>query len=466
MGIQDGTSHFSQVTASFSARYEYHRGVAFSPLSAYPTRLDLNSNPLLLDQLLAPTNALLDGYVRRVRLDGAITDPTFVRLGILRVLSQAVSGRDFLQQSAETFGEPFVRSTFFDSLHSARRRTLLGELNAQLVARSDVRRGDPREDLLAAFPILRDLPIFAVDGHQLAHACHARRDDKGRYVPGNTLYLLCLHSALAVNLGAVQGDGRYRHEMPVFRRRVVDWLSGRRVPAEQSPIFVADPAFVDNQFWNRMVSLERDGARVITRTKENMSPIVYSSRPWDTKDAINLGVEADERVGFAGAGIMRRIRYTDPETGRTYEFLTTVRDLPPGLIALLYLLRWRIEKVFDTGKNKLQERKGWATGEIAREVQAHFFALTHNLLVLLRRELEKWHGIQEYKVERKRAKWLEVRAAAATALNRTVHPIQRLLPVVVQLTLQFIRTLRNGIWAKARWRTVLPRFAAMLSAYL
>jgi len=61
---------------------------------------------------------------------------------------------------------------------------------------------------------------------------------------------------------------------------------------------------------------------------------------------------------------MRRVRYCDPETENEFEFefLTTVRDLPPGTIALLYLLRWRIGQVFDTGKNKTEssrESAGW-----------------------------------------------------------------------------------------------------------
>lgn len=439
----------------------------FSPLDTYPSRSDIACNPLLIDQFLAPAYALLDGYIRDVQTEGALSDHDFVRLGVLRVVSQAVSGRDFLQLCAEILGYPLSRSTFFDSLHSLRRQFLMDELNSLVVARTDALRGDPGEDYLSAFPELRDRAIFAVDGHQLEHACHASRDPKGRFVPGNTLYLLCLHSALLVNLGAVQGDGQYAHEMPVFRRRVRDWLKRRgKAKAASRPIFVGDPAFVDKQFWLQMDLWERSGALVITRSKANMDPSVFSRLPFDPKAPINLGIEADELVRFDGGGLMRRVRYTDPETGTLHEFLTTVRDLAPGLIAMLYLLRWRIEKVFDTGKNKLQEQKGWATGTVAHEIQAHFFALAHNLLTLLRRELERSHGIRECKVEKKRKYWMEKRAQAATKADRTVHPLQLKLPKIVQLTAQFIRTLRNGIWSKARWLKVLPLFRASSIAYL
>lgn len=81
---------------------------------------------------------------------------------------------------------------------------------------------------------------------------------------------------------------------------------------------------------------------------------------------------------------VRIVRYMDPETGAEYEFQTSVDDLEPGVIALLYLTRWRIEKVFETTKNKLEETRSCAVGETAQEIRAHVLALTHNLLVLLR----------------------------------------------------------------------------------
>jgi IS4 transposase len=48
------------------------------------------------------------------------------------------------------------------------------------------------------------------------------------------------------------------------------------------------------------------------------------------------------------------VRYRDPETGTVYDFLTSVTDLEPGLIAALYLARWRIEKVFDTVTGRIK----------------------------------------------------------------------------------------------------------------
>lgn len=222
---------------------------------------------------------------------------------------------------------------------------------------------------------------------------------------------------------------------------------------------------MDKGFWTRMC-LRLDGARFITRTKANMKPTVYDRYGWDPGKSVNEGVEADLLVGFDGACTMRMVRYRDPETGTAYEFLTTVRDLEPGLIAVLYLTRWRIEKVFDTTKNKLEETKSWAVGEVAQDIRAHLVALTHNLIVLLRRGMDRVHGIREEKVEEKREVQIRQRKSRAAAAGKKVACIHKLLPAVVQLTAQFIRTLRNGILMEMRWGPALELLRTATKSYL
>jgi hypothetical protein len=416
----------------------------------------------LLDQLINPAKQVLDHYVRGVYRGGPLDDSRFLRLGVCRVLSQSASGRDFIQNAREVFQEDLARSSFFDSLHSPRRRDMLGQLNAELARRAS--RG--LHDLLSGFPELRGVPVFAVDGHHIEHAVHSPSDHKGEKVSASNLYVLCLHTALLWNFGAVQGDGRHGHEMPVFRKRLDRWLSEWTWRKGQpKPIFVGDPAYVDKAFWTRM-SMRPDGARFITRGKANMKPTVYNRYGWDHKKAVNEGVEADMAVGFDGASVMRMVHYRDPESGTVYEFLTSVTDQEPGLIAMLYLTRWRIEKVFDTTKNRLEETKSWAVGEVAQEVRAHLVALTHNLLVLLRRQLERDHGIREEKVEQKREVQTQQRESRAAAAGRKVAAVHQLLPPVVQLTAQFIRTLRNGILNGMRWAPALELLRAATKSYL
>lgn len=86
-----------------------------------------------------------------------------------------------------------------------------------------------------------------------------------------------------------------------------------------------------------------------------MKPTVISHYAFDPQDPVNRGVEADEMAGYTYA-YLRRIAYRDPATGERFIFLTTETSLRPGVIALLYSLRWKIEKVFDVAKNKLHQQ--------------------------------------------------------------------------------------------------------------
>jgi hypothetical protein len=428
----------------------------------FPSLYELTSNPHLWDQFLAPALHLLSNYVRGVYRGGSFDDAAFLRAGILRVLSQSVSGRDFLQLYDDTLKVEVARSSFFDSLHSPRRLQMLEELNAQLV----LRLGPAQEDLLACLPELRQRPIYAVDGHHLAHPVHSPRSPEGDYVSANSLHLLCLRTGLLANFGAVQGDGVRRHEMPAFRERLQAWLPKQRFPQKRRPLLVGDPAFLDKGFWTRQVLARERGADFISRTKANMKPTVYGTYGWDSAHPANVGVLADETVGFDGSCTLRRIRYQDPENGTLYEFLTSEKDLPPGVIAWIYLFRWRIEKLFDTAKNKLQETKAWAVGTVAQQIQASFLALTHNLLVLLRRHLDQNHGIREEKVVVKRQAQRKQREVQAAQSQRVLPPLAYRLPDIVQLTAQFIRSIRNAVLAKTRWWDAVANLRQATKVYL
>jgi len=426
------------------------------------------NNPLLLDQLLAPVQEVITHYTRQGRVCSGISDEDFTRLGVWRTLSQACSGRDFLQQQREVFDTALQRSSFFDTLHSARRLRFLAEASFQVYARGRKRQQKQGADLLAAFPELNVRSVWAIDGHKIEHACHALRDAQGRQVAPNTLYALCLHSGLLCHLAPVQGDGEYHHEMPVFRAALPEFSQRERPRRGRTrpPLIIVDPAYVDHAFWDQQRQMRQAGALMIMRAKEDCAPLQVQARAFDGQDPVNTGVEADERVTFAGGAVLRRVRYTDPESGLRYEFLTTDLELRPGVIAWLYLLRWRIEKVFDTAKNKLEEFKAWASGEVARQIQGHFLALCHNLLVLFRGLLDHHFGIREEKLERRRLEQLDRREQVAEAQGARLHPLHRWMPTIVQLSVQFIRSLRNQIIAHLSFRQALPQIRAMLVAYV
>jgi len=408
-------------------------------------------NLMVDDTFFEPALRLLRDYCRHRRDTPQLSDEQFLRGGLQRVLGQCDSGRDFLQTRQDR-GEALARTTWFDALHSDRRAAMVAEVATRSYEVFD-RFLRPR-DWLEAFPELAGRAVWAVDGHQLEHAAHTARDPKGECISVGLLYGLCLHSGLQRSLVPFQVDGVRRHEWPVFKQHLPRWLQQDR--GEKVPIVVGDPAFIDVLHWSEQKRLRQ--ALIVTREKENMKPTVIAHHPFDPLDPVNRGVEADQMAGYTCA-YLRRIVYCDPASGERFVFLTTEDSLRPGVIALLYLLRWKIEKVFDVFKNKLHQQKAWANGETAARTQAHLTALTHNLLTLLLATLEQ-AGLHERKIERVRT----VRRAATPQAQRV--PAQEMVRHAAQLTCQFIRLVRHCLDYKTPWRVALPLFQRRLESYL
>lgn len=414
--------------------------------------MELTSDQLTVSELLfEPALRLLRDYCRHRRETPKYSDEQFLQGGLGRVLGHFDSGRDFIQDRQDS-GEALARATWFDALQSARRAAMVAEVAARSYEVFD-RFLAPR-DWLGAFPELAGRAVWAVDGHHLEHACHAPRDAKDEFVSMGVLYGLCLHSGLQRALVPFQGDGVRRHEWPVFKQHLPDWL--RQDRGEKVPIVVGDPAYIDVLHWSEQKRLRR--AIIITREKENMKPTVICHHAFDPQDPVNKGVESDEMAGYTHA-YMRRIVYRDPSSGECFVFLTTEDSLRPGLIALLYLLRWKIEKVFDVFKNKFHQRKAWANGAVAASTQAHLTALTHNLLSMFLVTLEQV-GVREQKIERQQADRIKRRPASQRV------PAQEMVRHAAQLTCQFIRLLRHCLAHRTTWDEALPHFRLRLKVYL
>jgi hypothetical protein len=403
------------------------------------------------ESFFEPAFRLLRDYCRHRRDTPQLSDEQFLRGGFQRVLGHCDSGRDFVQMRQDS-GEALARTTWFDALHSRRRAAMVAEVATRSYEIFE-RFLQPR-DWLGAFPELARRAVWAVDGHHLEHACHAQRDPKGEFISVGLLYGLCLHSGLQRTPVPFQVDGVRRHEFPVFKQHLPRWLQQDRRP--MLPIVVGDPAYIDVLYWFEQKRLRQ--AVIITREKENMKPTVIAHHPFDRQDPVNRGVEEDGMAGYTYA-YLRRMVYCDPASGERFVFLTTDDSLRPGLVALLYLLRWKIEKSFDVFKNKLHQQKAWANGETAAHTQAHLTALTHNLLILLLATLEQ-AGIREEKVERQQD-------ARRDAQPKTLRvPAQEMVRHASQITCQFIRLLRHYLVHKTPWRDALPVFQRRLEVYL
>jgi hypothetical protein len=367
------------------------------------------------------------------------------------------SGRDFLQEIADE-GKPLARATFFDALHQPRRLVVVKEVSERFINFAEKEMASV--NWLKDVPGLGERPVLAVDGQQIEHACHALRDGKGGRVPPGYLYILDLRKGLMHALGAHQGNGQRMHEVKAFKALFSAQLAAKRFAGR--PIIVADMGFIDNAYWTRLRLNLPDAPVIITRQKDNMKPLSYGPIPFDRANPINVGVVGYEMVGFDNCLQMYRVTYKDPGTGAEFVFLTSDSTLLPGVVALLYRLRWKIEKTYNTCKSKLHLTKAWANGTVAQELQAHFTALAHNLLSYFLYRLDSEHGITEEKLLVIHDKAEQVRIQNKIPYN-SFYLIAR---IALQLSCQFIRLVRNLLRHPIPWIDALPLFKQRLQNYL
>jgi hypothetical protein len=123
---------------------------------------------------------------------------------------------------------------------------------------------------------------------------------------------------------------------------VLDFL-----PIEAGAFYVMDRGYLD---FARLFKLHQAGAFFVTRAKRNMN----ARRVYSAATGRSTGVICDQRIalnGFYAAQDypehLRRIRFKDPESGKSLIFLTNNTTLPPLTIAALYRNRWQVELFFD-----------------------------------------------------------------------------------------------------------------------
>ena len=84
---------------------------------------------------------------------------------------------------------------------------------------------------------------------------------------------------------------------------------------------------------------------------------------------------------------MRRIRFKDPESGKTLVFLTNNTALPPLTIAALYKNRWQVELFFKWIKQHLRIKRFLGTSENAVKTQIWCAVSTYVLIAIVKKEL-------------------------------------------------------------------------------
>jgi hypothetical protein len=160
------------------------------------------------------------------------------------------------------------------------------------------------------------------------------------------------------------------------------------LPIEAGAFYVMDRGYLD---FARLYKLHQAGAFFVTRAKRGMNARrVYSAAANKVS-----GVMCDQTIAMNGFYIakdypehLRRIRFKDPESGKSLIFLTNNTALPSLTIAALYKNRWQVELFFKWIKQHLRIKKFLGTSENAVKTQIWCAVSTYVLIAIVKKELQ------------------------------------------------------------------------------
>lgn len=157
---------------------------------------------------------------------------------------------------------------------------------------------------------------------------------------------------------------------------------------EAGAIYVMDRAYVD---FSRLHVLHLAGAFFVTRAKSNMDAHRVYSAPSDRVS----GIICDQTIALDGnltkrnyPGHLRRIRFKDPETGKTLVFITNNFALPAATICALYKSRWQVELFFKWIKQHLRIKRFFGTSENAVKTQIWIAVSVYVLVAIVKKRLD------------------------------------------------------------------------------
>lgn len=156
---------------------------------------------------------------------------------------------------------------------------------------------------------------------------------------------------------------------------------------EAGAYYVMDRAYVD---FERLYALHQTGAFFVTRAKRNLDV----RRLYSTQTDRSTGIICDQTVVLNGfysqrsyPVYLRRIRFKDPDTGKTLIFLTNQTALPALTIGALYKSRWHVELFFKWIKQHLRIKRFYGTSANAVKTQVWIAVSAYVLVAIIRKRL-------------------------------------------------------------------------------
>lgn len=156
---------------------------------------------------------------------------------------------------------------------------------------------------------------------------------------------------------------------------------------EPGAIYVMDRGFLD---FARLHRLAGAGAFFVVRAKERQKFKRTRSRPVDRSSGIICDQDVRLTVRATRAKYperLRRVRYRDPESGKSLQFLTNNFLATPLAIAELYKRRWQIELFFKWIKQHLRIKSFFGASQNAVKTQIWIAVSVYVLIAILKKRL-------------------------------------------------------------------------------
>lgn len=160
---------------------------------------------------------------------------------------------------------------------------------------------------------------------------------------------------------------------------------------EPGAFYVMDRGYVD---FRRLFALEVEKSFFVIRAKSNTRFQRRYSRPVDK----TTGLLCDQTIQLTGRGTsakyphpLRRVKFRDAETDRTFNFLTNNFKIPAIAVADLYRSRWQVELFFRWIKQHLRIKVFLGTTENAVKTQIWIAVSVYILVAIAKKRLQVPH---------------------------------------------------------------------------
>lgn len=157
---------------------------------------------------------------------------------------------------------------------------------------------------------------------------------------------------------------------------------------ELGAYYIFDKAYID---FLRLFAITKAEAFFVIRAKINLKwRRMYSSKTDKLNGVLldQIGKLTHKKTLESYPKKLRKIKYYDEQTNKTFIFLTNNFELTALQIALLYKQRWQIELFFKWIKQHLKIKTFWGTSENAVRIQINIAIIAFCLISIISKDLK------------------------------------------------------------------------------